>query len=265
MKRQIKDYLRFGWQMINGERLAHERSLANIRSADLAPYVNGSQSLCVLDLANGQLCPQLFLLLADGHRVYGIDKVNQIKASWEYRAYQVARRLYSRQILSLSTKRDNTLVCGDVAQLPFPENCFDLVTSIAAFEHFLEIPLVVKEIRRVTRPGGLIWVWIHPFTCLSGGHNVSLTEVPLRSLPFGIAPWDHLRERILPFHVPLNEWRINQYLNAFSSHFELLKHYCAMREGAAFLTQQIERELSEYTRDELTCGGFVILARKHST
>jgi SAM-dependent methyltransferase len=262
---QIKDYLQFGWQLINGERLVHERRLASMRAADLAPYVNGSQPFCVLDLANGQLCPQFFLLLAAGHRVYGIDKVNQFKASWEYRAYQFARWLYLRKIRSLSKKCDNTLVCGDVGRLPFPTNSFDLVTSIAAFEHFLEVPLVVKEIQRVTRPGGLVWVWIHPFTCLSGGHNLSLTEVPLRSVPLGIDPWDHLRQRKLPFHVPLNEWRIDQYLKIFDSQFAMLKHYCALREGEALLTPEIERELKKYTRDELTCGGYVILARKQGT
>ena len=264
MKQQIKDYLRFGWQIISGERLAHERSLAHVRAADLAPYVNNVQSLCFLDLANGQMRPQFLLLLANGHRVYGIDRVNQIKSNWEHRAYRFARWLYMRQIRSLSTKRDETLVCGDVARLPFPKNSFDVVTSIAAFEHFLEIPLVVKEIHRVLRPGGLIWVWIHPFTCLSGGHNVSLTEVPLRSVPYGVAPWDHLRQRILPFHVPLNEWRIHQYIQEFSAHFEMLKQYCALREGEALLTGELERELSQYSRDELTCGGFVILARKDS-
>ncbi len=35
-----------------------------------------------------------------------------------------------------------------------------------------------------------------------------------------------------------------------------------MREGENFLTPQIENELSKYTRDELTCGAYVILARK---
>jgi len=261
---QIKDYLRFGWQLINGERLAHERRLADVRTADLSPYVNGSQRLCVLDLANGQLCPQFFLLLAAGHQVYGVDKVNQFKAHWEYRAYQLARWLYLRKIRSLSKNRGNTLVCGDVGRLPFPANRFDLVTSIAAFEHFLEVPSVVKEIQRVTRPGGLLWVWIHPFTCLSGGHNLSRTEVPLRYIPLGIDPWDHLRQRNLPFHVPLNEWRIDQYLKIFAVQFEILKHYCALREGEDFLTPDIERELKNYTRNELTCGGYVIVARKPS-
>jgi hypothetical protein len=87
-------------------------------------------------------------------------------------------------------------------------------------------------------------------------------QIPLQSLPGGIEPWDHLRKRRLGFNVPLNEWRKDQYLAAFSRHFEILKEYCAMREGEHLLTSEIERELSEYSRDELTCGAYVIVARK---
>ena len=52
---------------------------------------------------------------------------------------------------------------------------------------------------------------------------------------------------------------ILRYLNL---HFQILKQYCALREGEEFLTQEIENELSPYSRDELTSGGYVILARK---
>jgi SAM-dependent methyltransferase len=261
---RINDYFRFAWQLITGERLAHEQKLAKMRASDVEPYLNGSGPYCVLDLANGQLCPQYFLLFAAGHRVFGIDKVNQFSAGWNHSAYVFARWLYRRKISSLPKNHGKTLVCGDVSRLPFPANSFDLVTSVAAFEHFLEVPLVVEEIQRVTRPGGLVWVWIHPFACLSGGHNLSLTEVPLQTVPKGIDPWDHLRQRRLPFHVPLNEWRIGQYLETFASQFEMLRHHCALREGEALLTPEIESELAKYTKDELTAGGYVILARKHA-
>jgi ubiquinone/menaquinone biosynthesis C-methylase UbiE len=151
-----------------------------------------------------------------------------------------------------------------VSALPFPDKSFDLVTSVAAFEHFLDVPRVLEETHRVVTPGGLIWVLVHLFSSPSGGHNVRLSQVPLRKIPRGVDPWDHLRKRRLPFHVPLNQWRKDQYLSEFSKHFEILKRYCAMREGEHILTPQIEGELAEYGRDELTCGAYVILARKGS-
>ncbi|HXV83332.1 MAG TPA: class I SAM-dependent methyltransferase, partial [Candidatus Binatia bacterium] len=151
---------------------------------------------------------------------------------------------------------------GDVSHLPFRNDSFDVITSVAAFEHFLNVPAVVKELYRVIKPGGMVWVLVHLFSSPSGGHNVSLVQIPLRDLPPGVDPWDHLRKRRLPFHVPLNQWRKGQYLSEFNRRFEILKHYCAMREGEDFLTPQIENELADYSRDELTCGAYVIVGRK---
>jgi hypothetical protein len=133
---------------------------------------------------------------------------------------------------------------------------------VAAFEHFAHVPGTVAELHRVLRPSGLAWVAIHLFTSPSGGHNFRLTEIPLRTIPPGVEAWDHLRKRRLPFSVPLNEWRIGQYVAAFSRHFEILKNYCAMREGEELLTPAIAAELSNYSREELTCGAYVIVARK---
>jgi len=258
------DYFRFGWQLLNGFRANGERRLFTEREQDVASYLNLESQVRVLDLGNGYLRPQYSLLQAAGYRVYGIDIVNQPKWTWTKAAYLVARCFY-RWKLGLSIRHsEKTLVCGNVGSLPFQNDSFDLVTSIAAFEHFLDVPAVLTELGRVIRPKGVLYIRIHPFTCPSGGHNVRVTEIPLRSLPRGVEPWDHLRKRRLPFDVPLNEWRRDQYFAEFQKHFEILKHYCAMREGENLLTPQIESELSNYSRDELTCGAYVIVARKPS-
>jgi ubiquinone/menaquinone biosynthesis C-methylase UbiE len=149
-----------------------------------------------------------------------------------------------------------------VGILPFADDSFDLAISNAAFEHFLDVPAVLSDLRRVLRPGGLIWAGIHLFTSPSGGHNVSFTQFPLRSLPPGAEPWDHLRRQRRPFSVPLNRWRKAQYLEAFAAHFEVVRSYCGLREGEQWLTPAIANELADYTRDELTCATFVIVARK---
>ena len=258
----LKDYIRFGWQLVTASRMEHERWIADLRRTDISPFLNGEESLAVLDLANGQLRPQYKLLRAGGCHVYGIDMVNYPKRTWQDYAYTIARRLYARDLHPNSSMADETLICGDVSSLPFRDESFDVITSVAAFEHLLDVPLVLKETHRVVRPEGLVWALVHLFTCPSGGHNVGLSQVPLRDLPSGVDSWDHLRKRRLPFHVPLNQWRKDQYLSEFTKHFEILKHYCAMREGEHFLTPQIESELADYSRDELTCGAYVIVARK---
>lgn len=256
----LLDYARYIWQMLVGRRLRHEQQLAGGRARDLAPLLAPDQPLPVLDLANGRLRPQYSLMRAAGQRVCGIDLVNRPVTNWPDASYRVARWLYRRQLGY--TAVDDTLACANVNRLPFAADTFGMVTSIAAFEHFLNVPTVVAEMSRVLRPGGIGWVLIHVFTSLSGGHNVSLSQMPLRHLPRGVDAWDHLRSRRLPFHVPLNEWRIQQYVDEFAKHFEVVKQYCAMREGEELLTPEIERELLPYTRDELTCGAYVIVARK---
>jgi ubiquinone/menaquinone biosynthesis C-methylase UbiE len=98
------------------------------------------------------------------------------------------------------------LLCGDVATLAFADRTFDMVTSVAAFEHFPDVPAVIAELHRVVRPEGLIWIVIHLFSSPSGARNLNRAEVPLRTVPRGVDPWDHLRRRRLPVTVPLNEW-----------------------------------------------------------
>lgn len=263
MSQYTADYIRYTWQMLNGFRADHERSLAGMRARDVGDQLASQHPLDILDLANGRLRPQFALLKAAGHRIYGVDYVNRPATSPINMAYGIARQLYRWKLeLPPDAMSDHTLLCGNVGRLPFANNSFDLVTSIAAFEHFLDVPSVVAEIHRVLRPGGLVWVCVHLFTAPSGGHNLSFAQLPLRTLPLGIEPWDHLRLRQLRFHVPLNEWRMHQYIAEFENHLELLKSYCALREGEHLLTPAIEAELSQYTRDELTCWAYVLVARK---
>ncbi len=263
MRIGLKDYWATARGLLDGSRVEMETKAALQREVDLSLLLDFSQSLRVLDLANGNLAPQYTLLQAAGHEVYGIDLVNLAGSSWQDSAYRIAQWLYARHVPGKKGWRTpSSLVCGDVSRLPFPDGYFDLITSMSAFEHFLDVPSVVAEMVRILRPGGFAWVRIHPFSSLSGGHNLSLTEIPLRHLPPGVTAWDHLQDRRLPFTVPLNEWRIARYLEIFSTHFDILDHYCAVREGEEFLTPDTEKKLSRYTRDELTCCTYTIVAHK---
>ena len=249
--------------MLNGFRARGESELAARRERDIASHLDTTKKLLILDVANGRLRPQYTILKAAGHHVFGIDWINRKRLSRVDVAYAIARRIYMWKLgIRKQPSSEQTLACGDVGSLPYPDGRFDLAVSAAAFEHFLDVPAVVAELHRVLRPGGLVWISIHLFTSPSGGHNVSFTEFPLRTLPAGADPWDHLRRRQIPFRVPLNEWRKDQYAEAFSRHFEILNQYCATREGEAWLTPELEAELSGYTSEELTCSTYVIVARK---
>jgi len=47
-------------------------------------------------------------------------------------------------------------VCGDAAALPFPDACFDCVFIGYGLRNFPNLALALREIGRVTRPGGLL-------------------------------------------------------------------------------------------------------------
>jgi SAM-dependent methyltransferase len=259
----LSDYPRYAWHMLVGVRANKELSLAEQRARDLAPWLDLTQPQDILDVGNGSLRPQYALLRSAGHCVVGIDFVNRPGVSWKRSAYLVMRRLYALQLnLPADAMSPQNLISGNVGIMPFSGESFDLAISNAAFEHFLDVPAVLDDLHRVLRPGGMIWVGIHLFTSPSGGHNVSFTQYPLRSLPLGTEPWDHLRAQRRRFTVPLNRWRKGQFLAAFAERFDVLHHYCALREGEQWLTPEIEAELSDYTRDELTCANLVIIAQK---
>jgi SAM-dependent methyltransferase len=258
----LLEYPVYFWQLVSGVRSNHEATFARLRSEDTVEFLSGLESPQILDLGNGLLRPQFAILKQAGYHVYGIDLANRPKKSMKKSLYVIARWLYNRRSSIRMNSAAGSLVCGDVAKLPFRSGSFDLITSVAALEHFLEVPMVVDELARVLRPGGIVWVMIHLFSCPSGGHNVTLTQFPLRKIPRGVDAWDHLRRRKLPFSVPLNEWRRDQYLQAFGERFEILKHYCAFREGGELLSPEILAELSDYTAEELTCNSYIIVARK---
>jgi 2-polyprenyl-3-methyl-5-hydroxy-6-metoxy-1,4-benzoquinol methylase len=55
---------------------------------------------------------------------------------------------------------DAEYVVGDARELPFGDGAFDAVFSYSVLQHLAkeDVPTVVAEIRRVLRPGGLVWV-----------------------------------------------------------------------------------------------------------
>ncbi len=261
----IRDYASFGWQLLSGRRSREERDVSHKRDADFTQYLGSKRPLRILELGNGRLRGQYMLLKADGHQVYGVDLMNRKGDAFASMAYRIARRAFIwRAGLAANLAETGDLICADAGHLPFRCGAFDVVTSNAAFEHFFDVPRVVTEVSRVLRPGGLAWIVVHLFTSLSGAHNITLTQNPLRKMPAGVEPWDHLRRRRLPRNVPLNEWRRDQYVRAFTRDFGIVKIECVTREGEEFLTDEVRSELIGYDWDELTCGTLLMVGTKRT-
>lgn len=65
-----------------------------------------------------------------------------------------------------------TLMHGDATALPFEDNTFDIVSTIATFEHINGIPETLAEIRRVLKPFGKCYIAFSPIWTSVCGHHV---------------------------------------------------------------------------------------------
>jgi ubiquinone/menaquinone biosynthesis C-methylase UbiE len=125
----------------------------------------------VLDAGCGVGYGSAILAHAGASRVVGIDLSEAAIASARERAGRVAR-----------------FTMGDLCQLPFSDNEFDLITCFEAIEHVIDPFAVLDELKRVLR-----------------GDGVLLVSSPNRGVYPPINPF-HLRELTLAeFHAALSE------------------------------------------------------------
>lgn len=59
---------------------------------------------------------------------------------------------------------ENVDIIADAAQLPFKDNSVDAILCESSFEHFKQAEKVRDEIRRVLKPGGMVYASV-PFMC----------------------------------------------------------------------------------------------------
>ena len=73
----------------------------------------------------------------------------------------------------LRSPRGGRLLKGDARRLAFPDQSFDRVFSVAALEHILELPVALAEMRRVLRPGGMVYASFGPIWSGAKGHHIN--------------------------------------------------------------------------------------------
>jgi len=119
---------------------------------------------------------------------------------------------------SFSTPRDDLLIVrldldrpsaagacvqADAAFLPFPSACFDLIVSNHSLEHFVELERTVREIGRVVKPQGVLYVAVPDAGTLTdriyrwmgrGGGHVNAFRGPSEVIAL-IERWTPLKHR----------------------------------------------------------------------
>ena len=64
------------------------------------------------------------------------------------------------------------LVKGDIRDTTFPDNYFDYIFSLAAFEHIFNLDDAIKEMYRIIKPGGLLYTKFGPIWSCCWGHHL---------------------------------------------------------------------------------------------
>jgi ubiquinone/menaquinone biosynthesis C-methylase UbiE len=123
-------------------RRLHERVAADVAAAGLA---NGAR---VLDAGTGPgRVPLAIAGAAPGLRVDGVDLSEEM--------IEHARRVAAEADMG---ERIHFAV-ADVADLPYPEQTFDLIVSTLSQHHWADVGSGVRELRRVLKPTGQIWIY----------------------------------------------------------------------------------------------------------
>ena len=81
---------------------------------------------------------------------------------------------FSSEALGFSAQRgERRLVEGSIAALPFPNACFDLVTTFDVLDSFevADVSRPFGELARVLKPGGIILLRVPAFQYLYGRHD----------------------------------------------------------------------------------------------
>jgi ubiquinone/menaquinone biosynthesis C-methylase UbiE len=153
----------------------------------------------------------------------------------------------------------------DATKMSFPDNQFDVVFSRATFEHLANPAAVVSEIRRVLKPGGVMSIGLHLFTCDSGCHDTRILAGQRGDLPY----WAHLRpehERKIRPNSYVNRLRLADWVRVFQSEMPGCKVKALQDTSEVFRRElgklRSQGELMDYSDEELYAYGVEAIWRK---
>ena len=101
-----------------------------------------------------------------------------------------------------------SFLTSDVSELPFADGTFDTVVANDAMEHFWEPERALAEMSRVTRPGGVIWIFYTPHYSPLGSHLYDYIYTPWCHLVFTRSQIRRSLQRVLGSRLP--DWSSQQ-------------------------------------------------------
>ena len=244
------------------------------------------RDLDILEIGPGQFQAQM-RYLALKNRVVGIDRdvITQRVAPFAYlkmlrtnglrrTAKTLGRKLLGvdRQFAS-ELKRQMGLqrlptprvIQMDACQMSFPDESFDFVYARSVFHHLPDPGAALDGITRVLRPGGAAYVLLHLYTSETGCLDPRIYTNRRNE----VQGWPHLRPALGTTleneNTYLNKLRLHEWRTLFDSKMPHAKYFTTEADSATFelaRTLQSQRELLDYSVEELTTNDFAVLWQK---
>ena len=120
----------------------------------------------ILDIGCGAGGKSLYYITLGAEHVFGVDVVASYKDESETLA----------ATLGLSDKF--TFINADAKNLPYPDGSFDTIIMNDAMEHVGEPEEVLKEVLRVLKPGGKVYINFPPYNHPFGAHLSDAINIP---------------------------------------------------------------------------------------
>ena len=237
-----------------------------------------------LDIGCGQKAILTALMASEGVKVTGIDVElptynmdvriffeSLRRNGWERALKSLARHVVldkrlqteiSRQSGRLNLFRDLDVRVADATHLPFDDDSFDFVYSLAVLEHVSDVAAALSEVNRVLTRRGTAWLHINVYPSCSGGHGPGWAD-PDESQSETVPPWDHLRDNLSPPNTYLNKLGLKDYRELMQSHLDIVNEE-KVEVGRDILTADIEAELTAkgYTQEDLLTAVVAFTATK---
>jgi len=205
------------------------------------------------------------------------DGLGRIRSMGESIYRRRGYHAYFRRLRDLSgTDLDfvhQNLISYDGKSLPFADGSFDVICSNAVLEHVSDLATLTREMRRVTKEGGVSYHLWHNYYSLSGGHVSD-------RLAFE-RPWGHLLgDPDVALHLGLSGTYLNKMLPSdivknLSNSFHSVSVFQVDRdhrkkgidpdfsyEGERLLAPDLENRLSPIPREILLTRAYLLVGRR---